>query len=66
MKYEVTIKVEATGTFTDQEVQDFIESELGYGAGISLDNPFVDSDADAKLKIEDVDVTPDYYSDENN
>jgi len=66
MKYEVTIKVEATGTFTDQDVQDFFESELGYGAGMSLDNPFVDEDNDAKLEIKDIDVTPDYYGNENN
>ena len=65
MKYEVTIKVEATGTFTDQDVQDFIESELGYGAGMSQDNPFVNEDADAKLEIQDIDVTPDYYGNEN-
>jgi len=68
MKYTATIEIEATGSFTDQDVTDFIKSELGYGAGMNLDNPFIDSDSDAELEIKDIDVTPDYQNnyDEDN
>lgn len=56
MNYTLRIEVEVIGEATEQDVLDFIKYELGYGAGMKLDNPFIDEDDDASLEITDVDI----------
>lgn len=45
---EITIKVYATGNFTESELAEYALFQLGSG-GCSMNNPFVSDDGDAEI-----------------
>lgn len=50
---KIELEINAEGEFTEEELKDFIQFELGC-CGISQDNPFIDDNAIAE--IVDVDI----------
>lgn len=51
---EIRIKVSAFGSYTEDELKDYIIFSLGFGS-IDPENPFIDEDSDAVISDIDID-----------
>ena len=44
----LTINIEVTGTYTEEELKQYLLFLMGFGGGVG-DNPFLDEDSDAEV-----------------
>lgn len=49
MKVKVELEIDIKGDATLNEVEEYLKYEFGYNGGCSVDNPFIDGDAEFKV-----------------
>lgn len=52
----ITIKVQISGKATAADALEYISFEVGYGSGLTINNPFIEEGNNAELEIIDVEI----------